>query len=293
MQSAPNHVEHIESTKSLETKLEPQSAAVSSSANTIITPSPEISNDEVKDSFPFIDKIVYGIAALIFASILAFGIYKFLEKKDPYIDFATTENAETFTLPDGTEVVLDPHSLLSYPREMDSNRRLSLLGSATLDVKGDSEPLILESGEVSVMTLGTEFDLEAIGEAFVVECTEGRIRFYETENTDNNVEVDEGEKFRYEGGVFKDITERAEVVIPESLDKDKITLLKLLDFIMENSDWKVISIPSMLIDEDHEIIVNLDQPYLDLLESLDSKIDIEYNKAPCEGCYEITRMKAN
>jgi len=71
-----------------------------------------------------------------------------------------------------------------------------------------------------------------------------------------------------------------------------ISLESLLDWMMENSDWKVISSPGMPLDANHKVNVDLSSGYLNVLEQLATQINLEYKEGGCPGCVEIRRMKA-
>ncbi|MEE9374334.1 MAG: FecR family protein [Saprospiraceae bacterium] len=288
----------FESTKSLERKY----SGISAIEKPTITPIKTKANNSFtvvrksqEDSIPGLEKTVYIVGALLAAGILSWLVFSIIKKKDPYKESIATEIAKHITLPDGTEVILAPFSRLLYPRVMnDVERRLSLYGSAEFDVVADTEPFIIEYNDISVMTLGTVFDLKQ-GDNFVTaECLQGKIRFFETANVTNGVEVNEGKIFKYSNGIFKDMSapEQNDIEIPAIITGDVVRLDQLLDWLMEESDWKVISSPSMPIDGAHEVTVNLSSSYEKVLESLKQKIDISYSQAKCSGCYLIKKMKA-
>lgn len=299
--SKPDPKTNFESTKSLESKSIPPKVAPP-----IINPQPSnitntpastyVPETKVETGLPMTEKVLFTIAALLAAGIIAWGIYALTKKKDPLVEIASADVVKEVVLPDGSEVLLDPFSRLIYPREMAENRRVSLFGSAEFDVVADTEPMIVDYDEVSVLTRGTAFDLKNEDEFVTVECHDGRIRFFETINIDNGVEVSEGEKYKYADGIFESMSapiEEVEEIEDSSEESGEVVRLdRLLDWLMEESDWKVTSAPSMPIDRDHEVAINLDQSYDNVLASLKEKIDIEYRSAACSGCYLITKMKA-
>jgi transmembrane sensor len=66
-------------------------------------------------------------------------------------------------LPDGTQVILNDNSELSYgPYFGESNREVLLTGEASFDVTHDaSRPFIVHTGKVSTKVLGTAFNISA------------------------------------------------------------------------------------------------------------------------------------
>ena len=243
---------------------------------------------------PLIEKVIYSVVGILAAGIIAFGIFKLATRKSPIIESVTTEHSQEFTLPDGSLVILDPYSTLTYSREMEDNRRISLLGGGSFDVVADTEPMIVDYGDVSIMSRGTLFDLEDNEDFVSVESLKGMVRFFETSNINNGTDVNEGEKMKYSNGEFEYLSIPEEVIeeAPLMTQGEVIRLDRLLDWLMEESDWKVVSSSSMPIDNDHEITVNLEQSYDQVLSMLGDIIDIEYEAADCTGCYLIKKMKA-
>ena len=89
--------------------------------------------------------------------------------------------------------------------------------------------------------------------------------------------------------MFVDISPPSEpdIVIEEV---EKVKLSQVLDVLMERSEWKVITAPSMPFEPDYEVAIDLSMNYVQILEALKDHINIEYREAKCEGCYEIQRM---
>jgi len=69
---------------------------------------------------------------------------------------------ETITLADGTTACLNSNSKLIYPDSFEGNERIvQLEGEAFFDVSEDpSKPFIVETGDMKVKVLGTEFDIK-------------------------------------------------------------------------------------------------------------------------------------
>lgn len=79
----------------------------------------------------------------------------------------------TLTLPDGSIVILNGGSTLSYPSRFASNKReIQLEGEAFFDVKKDSDaPFIVQSGKINVKVLGTSFNIEAYQDDETIKVT--------------------------------------------------------------------------------------------------------------------------
>ena len=79
------------------------------------------------------------------------------------ISVATLADTKSITLPDGSNVMLNRYSTLTYPETFnDSIRSLSLAGEAYFEVvKNTEQPFIVQASAVAVRVLGTEFNLSA------------------------------------------------------------------------------------------------------------------------------------
>lgn len=113
-----------------------------------------------------------GIAASI---IVLFGVFTFLD--DNVITYNTNYGEQqTIALLDGSQVILNAKSTLSYNEDdWSSNRSLDLNGEAYFKVeKGSTFTVNTENGSVTV--LGTQFDVNTFSDYFEVTCYEGKVR---------------------------------------------------------------------------------------------------------------------
>jgi transmembrane sensor len=83
-------------------------------------------------------------------------------------------------LPDGTRVMLNAGSSISYPEEFEENiRKVSLTGEAFFDViRNEKAPFVIITGEVVTKVLGTSFNIRAYPEnkAVQVAVVEGKVK---------------------------------------------------------------------------------------------------------------------
>ncbi len=107
-------------------------------------------------------------------AVLIMGAYFYLNTLDETIFTSYAENRE-LRLPDGSEVVLNADSEISYSeRKWDENRHVNLKGEAFFKVaKGERFTVATESGSVAV--LGTRFNVENRKGFFEVTCFEGLV----------------------------------------------------------------------------------------------------------------------
>lgn len=76
-------------------------------------------------------------------------------------------------LPDGTEVILNAGSVVSYYNDYNTtNRNVSLTGEAYFKVApNENIPFIVDAGSVSIKALGTEFNVKAYIDENIIEAT--------------------------------------------------------------------------------------------------------------------------
>ncbi|MFD1144365.1 FecR family protein [Larkinella insperata] len=96
----------------------------------------------------------------------------------------TSGKPQKITLKDGSWVVLQPNSRISYPEQFgEKTRQLTLRGEAFFDVKKDpARPFIVKTGELVTQVLGTSFTIKSYDEAKAIEVAvlRGRVSVYET-----------------------------------------------------------------------------------------------------------------
>lgn len=152
----------------------------------------------------------WAVAATILIAAVT-SVFYFTINQSTVLQVQTVAGSiETIQLPDGTEVILNSNSLISYDEKTWlENRTLVLEGEAFFKVPSGS-PFVVETQNGSVTVLGTEFNVKSRSGTFDASCYEGRIAVA----IENIVEeLTPGEQVRYsedsgiENRVFEVITE--------------------------------------------------------------------------------------
>ncbi len=101
-------------------------------------------------------------AAIALLCVLGWTVYQYALPPTLHT-VSTLAERKSIQLPDGTSVMLNHFSTLSYPERFRSqNREVTLTGEAYFEVSPDKEhPFIVQAEEVSVQVLGTHFNVEA------------------------------------------------------------------------------------------------------------------------------------
>tara|TARA_B100000609_G_scaffold198251_1_gene197364 strand:- start:931 stop:1947 length:1017 start_codon:yes stop_codon:yes gene_type:complete len=112
--------------------------------------------------------ITIGIAASLFLAVaFSFFIQRAVLEVEPSIRIVKKENPRgqksTIMLPDGTKVILNAESTISYKSSFDSNeRKVVLHGEAFFDVTRDPQrPFMVETKNLVTTALGTSFNVNA------------------------------------------------------------------------------------------------------------------------------------
>lgn len=102
------------------------------------------------------------IAAAVLLIMVTGGILYYYTSPDSTI-YQTAGNKETVILPDGSKVILNRYTLLSYdPGFDDKTRTVSLEGEAFFDVEPNaSKPFIILTEKATVQVIGTSFNVNA------------------------------------------------------------------------------------------------------------------------------------
>ena len=105
---------------------------------------------------------VASAAAIALICIVSWYAYEFWTPSSMQT-INTLANRIEITLPDGSEVMLNHFSSLSYPKSFKGNQRdVTLSGEAFFNVtKNPKQPFIVSAEMVKVQVLGTQFNIEA------------------------------------------------------------------------------------------------------------------------------------
>lgn len=130
----------------------------------------------------------YSKAAIFICALgLGYFVYSQLNTAEKEIIFSSSvSNQRSNTLPDGTFIVLNAQSSISYSSSFNSsNRALSLTGEAYFKVTHNEElPFIVNTGTVFIKDVGTSFTVKArpTDSTVVVTMEEGEVIFYSSQH---------------------------------------------------------------------------------------------------------------
>ena len=132
-------------------------------------------------------KYISAIASLIVISVFLINyFYQPVEKTEiteiPATDIIEKNIINNVTskgvkseviLPDGSKVVLNADSKLTYPKKFsDSTRNVTLIGEAFFDIEHNSNrPFIVDANEIKIKVLGTTFNVKSYSKDEKIETT--------------------------------------------------------------------------------------------------------------------------
>ena len=117
-------------------------------------------------------------AATVALLAVAFGWFYFYKMQSPpMVTVKTQENTQEETLPDGTKVLLNYNSTLTFPEDLTGNTRsVSLEGEAFFDVAPDAaHPFVIAANGTEIRVVGTSFNVKAYDEAVRVDVKSGKV----------------------------------------------------------------------------------------------------------------------
>lgn len=116
-------------------------------------------------TFPAILKYAAVIILLISVGFFSTKVYQNIFNNGKMMEYVSLNDmSKEIVLPDGSTVILNANSKISYPNVFASNeRRIKLEGEAFFDVtKNPDMPFIIEVNDAEVKVLGTSFNVNSI-----------------------------------------------------------------------------------------------------------------------------------
>ncbi|RGP13101.1 FecR family protein [Parabacteroides gordonii] len=145
-------------------------------------------------------QIVLPVAAAVILLLLIPTIYQSNNKeKEQLYTYLSNNNKSEFQLKDGTKVVLNKNSKLTYSEAYGKEKRhVELVGEGYFEVtKNAQKPFEVQVGDASIKVLGTIFNVEAIEDDEYITATliKGSIRF---ESPKQQVILSPNQQLRFE-----------------------------------------------------------------------------------------------
>lgn len=206
-----------------------------------------------------------AIAASIAGIILFYQLFSGDSKrknsnKNARFNEMTTQKASksTLTLPDGTTVVLNADSKITYDEKfLGTNREVTLTGEAFFDVRHDAEhPFIIHTGKADIKVLGTTFNVRNYPQDAIFETSliKGRIEVTINDVSHRKIILVPSQKLTISPVVEKAVTKPAK--ISPTVDIVKVSPITVQDNVLVETSWmnnKLIFVNKPLVEIAREL----------------------------------------
>ncbi|HEX8040236.1 MAG TPA: FecR domain-containing protein [Chryseosolibacter sp.] len=139
------------------------------------------------------------IAATVILLVVTGGVLYYFTAPGTTI-YQTAANRETVTLPDGSRVALNYHTLLSYDPDFgEHDRTVRLRGEAFFEVEADrSKPFVILADQADVVVVGTSFNVNAYDSLREIEVVvQTGVVSFGSAGGDRKVRLEAGQKGTY------------------------------------------------------------------------------------------------
>jgi len=155
----------------------------------------------------------YLKVAAVVTLLAVSGYFVFNYAPEPeMIEISADDSRKAVDLPDGSKVVMNVGSIISFPERFEDAREISLQGEAYFDVQRSEAPFVVSLMDIKVEVLGTAFNIDENTDNVQVYVDHGLVR---VADSDEKVKLSEGEMAEYNraSGSLNMLTEISENVM--------------------------------------------------------------------------------
>jgi len=161
---------------------------------------------------------ISAVAAGLLVAVIAGWRYYGKQKTETFILSAERGQKSSLTLPDGSRVILNSASTISYTSEYNSKERnVFLQGEAYFEVaKNPGKAFVVHSQDMSVEALGTKFNIRSYVEdpCIVTTLLEGKVRASAGNRSEILLPEEEASYDKSSGEITKARVQDAEHIVP-------------------------------------------------------------------------------
>lgn len=140
------------------------------------------------------------IAATLLLIVASGFVINYFVFRNTDVKFQTSDITQSVILPDGSTIILNKHSELSYASSFgETNRVVTLKGEAFFEIERDTQkPFVINIGNAEVEVLGTSFNVQGYNDRKEIEVTvqTGLVKFSVPE-VNKEVKLEAGQKGIY------------------------------------------------------------------------------------------------
>ena len=144
-----------------------------------------INNSDFRVRSLFYKASKIAAVAVFFLSIPIITIFYGAGKNETINQMTAKSEIKNILLPDGSQVILNANSSISYSENFKQNRKLKLTGEAFFKVvKNPKQPFVVETSQFNTKVLGTSFNVKAYPNTInTVSVVTGKVEVSSKENS--------------------------------------------------------------------------------------------------------------
>jgi len=228
------------------------------------------------------------IAASFLLLLSIFGVWKINSTPIPSQSYTTQYGqTQTIALPDGTNVVLNANSTLTYKEDWTSQREVHLDGEAFFEVEHNKDlPFIVHTEKGDVNVLGTVFNVMQRSKKFDVTLVQGKVQLV-LENK-RKVDMNPGEQVSVLDNKVEKNTVDTEAITSWHIGKmifKNATIKSIIERLEDDYGWNINVKDTNLLKRKVNASIQKNNPKL-LLDALKEIYELDIKKIS-EGVYEI------
>ena len=218
----------------------------------------------------------YLKVAAVVALLAVSGYFILDNSSEPEIvEFSATDSKRAVKLPDGSKVVMNIGSMISFPEKFEGERNITLQGEAYFDVKKSESPFVVSLMDIKVEVLGTAFNIDENTDNVQVYVDHGLVR---VTDSDEQVKLSKGEMAEYNraDGSLDMLPEISQNVMSWRNGKFEFVDVPLTFAAMELSEYYQIDIVADQRIKECRITASFDnEPLSKVVEVLETILDIK------------------
>jgi transmembrane sensor len=144
--------------------------------------------------------LIFRVAKIAAVAIIFLGITFIINQSlSTVIQSASKGEMKTLLLPDGSQIILNANSSITYSTDFKNNRKLHLKGEAYFKVvKNPKKPFIVETAQFKTKVLGTSFTIRAYENySNTIGVLSGKVEVSSVENPDHKVYLTKNQKLLF------------------------------------------------------------------------------------------------
>lgn len=235
---------------------------------------------KVKPKKYTIRKVLKIAAVLVVGLSIAFSAAQFIFQPEVITQITAKGEKKEIFLEDGSVIVLNSNSSITYPEEFETTRNITLVGQAYFKVFRDvKRPFIVQTHDVKVRVLGTSFDINSYNHQNTqVSVISGKVEV--TSPTGNKVQITKNQQ--------TDLIKNSDLQISTENSEDKIAWISNTIMLKNTKLSETVKI----IENWYNVDITIEDPELNNL-TISGKFKDEKLENVLESIAYLKQLKIN